>query len=846
MAAGRAHRHATTSSPPTRPPPQPRAVVARDRRAPKRPTGESEEIAVEARRRRATPRPPQAAEAAEAVADDVADRTATVADADADVAAAGAAPTPTPSPTPAADARADADDRRRRRRRRPRPKPRSRPVSDEDADEADVIEELDAEELLEDASARHAADRAPPARPRRRLSRAPRPTTRRSRRPGKSSPTRTTRCPPRTSRPPKVYLARSSRSGRSGQKDIDRALDALERAFRLDIKDAEVRAELERVGGQYDRWDRIVEHLPRRHRRVRADRHRGGAAPRRRHACASASGRRTRPRSCTTRSCGSSPTTRSRWRASRRSAASRSAGRIWPTSSRSAPSAPTEALPLGPERRKRLRELAALYEERLERPYEAIDTLERLLSEVAEEERSHGEAGDARGERRDARGARGAGAAVFARRPVGQGRRQPEAAGRADHRQASARARCAWRSRPSTRRSWPVPNARSRRTRRSWRRDARRRGGAGGARSPERGARPLRGSAGDPGASAPRTPPARSGSSWCGGAPSCSKSASTTPRPRPARCATSATEAIADDELLAALLRNLRRAGLAHEAARALSQRIEMETRPAAAPTANKRVAELNLELSLLKLDDLNDPAAARKEVEAALEAAPENPAALAALAQLHLKAERLRRLRRDPPARGARAARAVPDAVDGAAGRRPRRLASRCKSPDKARACFEEALERGARATARRCGRWRRCSPARRTGIEARRVLERQLEMTRGPGRARGRADRPGAHRLGGLQRRRRGAALSRRGAGAGPRPPARDPRHRRHPLQGRPVGAGREAPDRGGRAGCAISRSRRRSCSSAWPRCTRSWASWTRPTASWSRPTAWARASC
>ena len=58
-------------------------------------------------------------------------------------------------------------------------------------------------------------------------------------------------------------------------------------------------------------------------------------------------------------------------------------------------SAPTEALPLGPERRARLRELATLYEERLERPYEAIDTLERLLVEVADEERSHGEAADA-------------------------------------------------------------------------------------------------------------------------------------------------------------------------------------------------------------------------------------------------------------------------------------------------------------------------------------------------------------------------------------------------------------------------------------------------------------------
>ena len=36
-------------------------------------------------------------------------------------------------------------------------------------------------------------------------------------------------------------------------------------------------------------------------------------------------------------------------------------------------------------------------------------------------------------------------------------------------------------------------------------------------------------------------------------------------------------EAIADDEMMAALIRNLRRAGLAHEAARVLTQKIEME-----------------------------------------------------------------------------------------------------------------------------------------------------------------------------------------------------------------------------------------------------------------------------
>ena len=57
----------------------------------------------------------------------------------------------------------------------------------------------------------------------------------------------------------RVYLRKIVEVWERGQKDIDRALGALERAFRLDIKDPEIRAELERVGGQYDRWDRIVE-----------------------------------------------------------------------------------------------------------------------------------------------------------------------------------------------------------------------------------------------------------------------------------------------------------------------------------------------------------------------------------------------------------------------------------------------------------------------------------------------------------------------------------------------------------------------------------------------------------
>src|SRR4029078_11482060 len=66
--------------------------------------------------------------------------------------------------------------------------------------------------------------------------------------------------------------------------------------------------------------------------------------------------------------------------------------------------------------------------------------------------------------------------------------------------------------------------------------------------------------------------------------------------------------------------------------------RIEIERERGSSPAVQDRVAELSLELSLLKLDDLNDPEAARKEVESALKVSPENPAALAALARLYLK----------------------------------------------------------------------------------------------------------------------------------------------------------------------------------------------------------------
>src|SRR5262249_37924090 len=56
----------------------------------------------------------------------------------------------------------------------------------------------------------------------------------------------------------RAYLMKIVEVWERGQHSIDLALDALERAFRLDPTDAEVRAELERVGGENDRWDRVV------------------------------------------------------------------------------------------------------------------------------------------------------------------------------------------------------------------------------------------------------------------------------------------------------------------------------------------------------------------------------------------------------------------------------------------------------------------------------------------------------------------------------------------------------------------------------------------------------------
>jgi len=94
-------------------------------------------------------------------------------------------------------------------------------------------------------------------------------------------------------------------------------------------------------------------------------------------------------------------------------------------------------------------------------------------------------------------------------------------------------------------------------------------------------------------------------------------------------------DALSDPDTAAALLRNLRSAGLSHEAMRILEQRI------VALRTSNENpelIAALYLEKAQLKADDLDDAEGALDAIESALTIAPASSTALAALARFHLK----------------------------------------------------------------------------------------------------------------------------------------------------------------------------------------------------------------
>ena len=125
--------------------------------------------------------------------------------------------------------------------------------------------------------------------------------------------------------------------------------------------------------------------------------------------------------------------------------------------------------------------------------------------------------------------------------------------------------------------------------------------------------------------------------------------------------------------MMAALLRNLRRAGLAHEAARVLTQRIELEkerARAAASQGAHHRAEPGALAAQARRFQ--RSERRARKEVEAALQASPEQPGGAGRAGPPAPQGERLRRLRRGPHPRGQGAGRQARGG-GGVAGRRPR-----------------------------------------------------------------------------------------------------------------------------------------------------------------------------
>ena len=94
-------------------------------------------------------------------------------------------------------------------------------------------------------------------------------------------------------------------------------------------------------------------------------------------------------------------------------------------------------------------------------------------------------------------------------------------------------------------------------------------------------------------------------------------------------------DALSDPDTATALLRNLRNAGLSHEAMRILEQRI------VALRTADgdpKLIAALYLEKAQLRADDLDDLEGALHALESAQSVAPDDPGVLSALARFHLK----------------------------------------------------------------------------------------------------------------------------------------------------------------------------------------------------------------
>ena len=528
------------------------------------------------------------------------------------------------------------------------------------------------------------------------------------------------------------HLMKAADVWERGQKDVIRTLDALERAFKLDSADQTARDRLTRIAGAHGEWDRVcdiwlsaiddlgrIDHAVGLHHDVARFRE----------------------------ALGQMSEAEQRYRAilalkpdhaaalDRMEEILRSQER-WSDLSgllERRTSGPLEALPAGRERRRKYRELAELYETRLEKPYEAIDTLERYVSEAADDDRG-ADSADVIAETREAcealarlyskvglwakvietlqhevevvadprasRSQRLRVAEIY-EKELGLADRAVEAyeslvAAVPDDEQALL---ALDRLHESHGRFDDLQDILGRRAKLAA--DGRER-----IEIVRRRAKILEDKLGNPDAAA-----------------SCLRDLG--------------EDALRDDELAAALVRNLRRAALSHEAVRVLEQRLqgaipgEAQAGGAAGKAATTAAADLQLELAAIRLDDIGDPRGARDAIEAALRMAPESPAALAALARLHLKENDFRAFA-NTRVREAAALAGKPEAVAALleAGRAFREQVS---DAAEARACFEKALTEDPRsADALRAlaallasqGQW----------TEAKALFHRQLETAETP----------------------------------------------------------------------------------------------------------------
>jgi tetratricopeptide (TPR) repeat protein len=530
-----------------------------------------------------------------------------------------------------------------------------------------------------------------------------------------------------------AYLLKIAEVWERGQHDVARALGALDRAFNLDPGNITVRGELQRIGREYNQWDHVsqiylnavdefgpIENAVALHLEVARFRDELGQIDKSEQLYNAILSLKSDDVTALDR-IEQIYRSQERWGDLSNLLERRTSG-------------PTEALPHGPERRAKFRELAELYELRLEKPYEAIDTLERFVSETtADEDRASGgellDEDDRAQSIAERVSAYEALVRLYSRvglwaNVVESLQHQAELTkDRAKVRDLRLRIATVYEKELSLAERAveayealleQIPDDSQALAALDRLHEGhghyedlqvilgRRAAGASGDERREivrRRARILEEKLGNPEAAA-----------------SCLRELG--------------VEAVRDDEMMAAMIRNLRRAGLAHEAARVLTQKIEME-RAGHDPARQSRIADLSLELSLLKLDDLNDARGARAEVEAALAAAPSSPAALAAMARLYLKENDFAGYA-EARIREAKALAGRPEAVAALldAGRVFR---EQIGAPEKAQICFEEALKEDPRnADALRSlaallasqGAWE----------EAKSVLLRQLETTETP----------------------------------------------------------------------------------------------------------------